>query len=174
MNNSDRRLSCRYLQKPCTYCANDVSISFSHDAIHAYSASVRHNSSLPFVRLCSLCHNLILSDCFKFHLHLALQSLTLTTDRVFMYSCQAKIKGISRDLFAQNGMIYHSYSTFCSFLCTATWRGSLLLPKFPNVLKNVRTPKVTAGCRRNVENLPYGVHSSKIFTVQNVARLLML
>jgi len=50
---------------------------------------------------------------------------------------------------------HHVYSTFCSFLCTATWRGSvsLLLPKFLNVLKKVRTLKVKAGCKGNVEKI---------------------
>ena len=42
----------------------------------------------------AICHNLILSDCVKLRLHLALQSLTLTTDRVFMRSFQTKITGI--------------------------------------------------------------------------------
>jgi hypothetical protein len=154
VNNNDRRLSCKYIQKPCTYYANYVSISLFRDEIHAYSASVRYNSSLPFARLYSpyvTTWSRVTASNFAF---------TLPYNRLHWprigFLCalvKQKLREFHEVCLRKMVWFYHSYSTFYSLLCTETWRGSgsLLLLKFLNVLKNVRSPKVQAGCQRNVE-----------------------
>jgi hypothetical protein len=156
VNNNDRRLSCKYIEKPCTYYANDVSISLFHDAIHVYSASVRHNSSLPFVLLCSpyvTTWSWVTASIFAFTLpynRLPWPRIGFLCARV-----KQKLREFHETCLRKMVWFHHSYSTFCSFLCTATW-----LRKWRQEL-NVMWKK-----------LPYGVDSWKIFTVQDVRGLL--